>query len=318
MLDLFKPVSTKYRPQNVAVLDFGSSSVKSAIIDLTTFRPTLLGLGEEPFKSTTILSGLVSDLDDYLQTIRNSIRKASFSCGFTPRDFVFSLSGEFVKTLTVDLKIHREVSGPIRVSEQDKIIKEVGRLVDREIGLEFPKITGNPNQSFRHIERRVLSLESLTGVRLENLSSVLEQDFTATVLVSFISHQTEGLLQKVVGDIKRNLLFKTSQMSSTVSFLKKSDGNFSAVLVDFGGQVTDVCLVINGRIIGTRTLPLGGRDVTLELQDRFRISEEEAESKKVKGEFVLEDTKDLLFFWIRGVNEALSSISDGNSIYFIR
>lgn len=310
MLDLLKS-GTKYRPQNVVVLDFGSSSVKAAIIDLMTFRPTLLGLGEESYKSTTILSGLVSDLDDYLQTIRNAVRKASFSCGFTPKDFVFSLSGEFVKTFTVDLQVHRELSGSIKPSEEGKIIKEIGRLVELEVGRESPKITGNPNQDFRLVERRVLNLESLAQARLENLSSVLEPDFRTTVLASFISYQTENLLQKVIGDLKRTLLFKTSQMSNMVTFLKKSVGNFSAVLVDFGGQVTDVCLVLNGRIMGTRTVPLGGHDLTLELCEKYQISEEESEGKKIRGELVLEDVKDLLFFWFRSVNAALLSISDG-------
>ena len=312
MLDLLKSVRTKYRPQNAVVLDFGSSSTKAGIVDLTTFRPTLLGLGEEPYKSSTILSGLVSDLDDYLQTIRNAVRKASFSCGFTPKDFVFSLSGEFVKTITVDLKVHRELSGSIKGSEEEKIIKEIGRLVEKEISLEFPKITGNPGQEFRLIERRVLALESMDGVRLENLDSVLERDFKSTVLASFISQQTEKLLQKVVGDLKRTLLFKTSQMSNMVSLFKKTTDNFSGVLVDFGGQVTDVCLVLNGRIMGTRTIPMGGRDATLELCEKYKISESDAEEKKLHGDLLPDDLRDYLTFWFKSLNGTLATISDGN------
>lgn len=313
MFDLLKSASAKYRPQNVVVLDFGSTSSKAAILDLTTFRPTLLGLGEESYKSSTILSGLVADLDDFLLTVRNSVRKASFSCGFTPKDFVFSLSGEFVKTVTVDLKIRREFEGIIKGPEESRILKEIARLVSAEVAAEFPKITGDPDPEFKLIEKRILGLETLANVRLENLNSVLEKDFKATVLVSFVSQQTDKLLSRIASDLKRNLLFKTSQMANIVGLMKRSTANLSGVLVDYGGQVTDVCLVLNGRIIGTRSIPLGGRDITLELSEKLKITQDLAEETKLRGDFSRDNIADYLSFWIRSLDASISDICGSHS-----
>lgn len=312
MLEFLKSAASSKRPQNVVVLDFGSSSTKAAIIDLTTFHPTLLGLGEASYQSSTFLSGLVADLPDFLQTVRNAVRQASFACGFTPHDFVFSLSGEFVKTLTVDLKVHRETSGLIKGPEEGKITKEIARLIDGEVARQFPKITGNPHPDFRIIEKGILNLESAEGIHLESLNALLEQDFKATVLVSFIGAQTEKLLQKISADLKRPVFLKTSQMSNMVSLLKKSSGDFSGILVDFGGQITDVGLVLNGAIMGTRTLPLGGRDVTLEISEKYGMSFADAEEKKERGDFAPEDIKDFLFFWLQSLGEALKVITEGH------
>lgn len=304
----------KDNPENVVVLDFGSQSAKAAILDLSGFRPVLLGLGEEFYKEGTILSGLVSDLDDFLATVRNSIRRSSSACGFTPNHLVFSLSGEFVKTFSVDLKIHRAVEGLLAGPEEDRVLKEINRLIFREVELEFQRVTGNPRPDFKIIEKRIINLETLSQVSLENLSAVREKDFVATVLISFLSSQTENLLAKVAADLKRRVLFKTSQTSNLVTLLKKSWGGFSAVLVDFGGQVTDVCLVLAGRIVGTRTIPLGGRDLTAELSLRLNISLTEAEQRKVSGDFSFEEAKDFLSFWRQSLDLSLGDISENKSL----
>lgn len=304
----------KVRPESVVVLDFGTQSVKAAVLDLKGFRPTLLGLGEEVYKDGTILSGLVSDLDDFLLTVKNAVRQSSAASGFTPKHFVYSLSGEFIKTFSVDLKIQRENPGPVSSLEKEKISKEIDRLLWHEAELEFRRITGDPRPDFKIVEKRILNLETASGIGLESLAAAREKDLVATVLISFISSQTDKLLNRVTNDFKRQLFAQVSQMSGLVSLLLKSWGNFSAILVDFGGQVTDISLVLNGRIMGSRTIPLGGKDVTLELAKKLNLSEAEAEEKKISGEFEGEEIKEFLTFWSQSLDLAVRDISQNTPV----
>ncbi len=296
------------KPASLAVVDFGTTAVKVAVVDLTTFNPTVLGLAKDYYKNGTVLSGLVANLDDFLSTLRSAIRRASLTGGFTPQDFVFSLSSEFIKSITVDLKIQRETDGKIKGGEKHRIEEEINRLVFAEAATEFERVTGNPSPDFKIVEKRVVQLTSLDGVLLEGFDSILEKNFKAEVGLSFISQQTDRLLTYVIHTLKRRLAFTSAQMINVVTLLKRGYGNFSAVVVDGGGQVTDVCLVDHGRILGIRTLPLGGKDLTEELAEKFNLSWEQAEEKKLAEAAYTPEMGDFILFWWSSLERALADL----------
>ena len=297
------------KPQNVIVLDLGTHSVKALILNLTTFTPTVIGYGREFYKEGSILSGLVSDLEDFVRTTKRAVRQASLECGFAPRDLVFSLSGEFAKAINVDLIIHREKEGRLKDAEQRKIEGEVEKMAEREIQGEFTKVTGNPRSEFRIFEKRLLSLQTLNGIYLDGFDSIIEKSFKASFQVSFATLQTGRLLKHLVGEIKKNLWFSTSQIGNLVCLARKSFGSFKGVLVDIGGQVTDVVLVNEGRILGVRTIPLGGKDFSQLLSAKKNLTFEEAERKKISSEFEKSDIEDLLTFLLNSLEMAILDLA---------
>ncbi|MCL5003810.1 MAG: pilus assembly protein PilM [Patescibacteria group bacterium] len=312
MLNFLKNFSAKSKPQSIALLDLGTSSVKAAIVDLTTFTPTLLGFGEELFKNGTILSGLVSDLNDFQETAGRALRKASLACGFTPPGLVFPLSGEFVKSVTVDLEVKRPTAGRLGRGEKDKIEKEIKRQVAGEIKKEFSRISGDPSPEVESFYERVVSFESSDGIGLESLAAVIEPTFKVSVLASFASSPTRKLLEKISRGLNKKNLLVFDQTVGLLDLIKKTRGNFSAVLVDVGFQVTDVCLVSLGKIVGERTIPLGGRDLTINLCQKLGLTTEDAEERKRRGEFSPSEAADFFKLWTYSLDQSLTEITQGS------
>lgn len=271
------------RPSSAAVVDLGTHSVKAAVVDLTTFNPTVVGFGKEVYPENTLLSGLVSSWEDFTQTVAGALRQASLSGGFTPSEIVYSLSGEFIKSLTVELLIHRAQTGPIRGKEKIKLEKEMDRLLRIEVGAEFAKITGGEAGNFRIVEKNLVDVRLPQGASLEGLSSILESEFEAALNVSFVSDQSFKLLKRLTADLKKDWSVSFDQLATLTASFKKKEPHVSAVFLDLGGQVCDLAVVSRGRILGERTLPLGGRDLTGLLAEVPGLSLAEAEDKKLEA-----------------------------------
>lgn len=275
MFDFLRFHIPRSRPETAVVIDLGTSAAKAAVVDLTTFNPTLVGLGKETYPEGAILSGLVANWEQFVSTVAGALRQASLPGGFTPSEVVYSLSGEFIKTVSVELSIHRPRSGPLIQGEEREIEKEINRLIRLEITKEYQRITGASSGDVKVVEKNLLGLASPKGVMLESLRSILESDFRASFLVSFISGQTEKLLRRLTADLKKNWSGTVDQMTAVVLSLKDQEPNISAVFLDLGGQVTDLAVVFQGKIVGERTLPLGGRDMESTVEPGAKVSFEQ-------------------------------------------
>jgi cell division protein FtsA len=67
--------------------------------------------------------------------------------------------------------------------------------------------------------------------------------------------------------------------------------DFGGIFIDIGGGTTDIAMIRNGGIEGTRMFPIGGRVFTKKLASRFGISFADAEAVKLrhsKGELPVE------------------------------
>jgi len=58
--------------------------------------------------------------------------------------------------------------------------------------------------------------------------------------------------------------------------------NFSAIFVDIGGGTTDLALVENGGVIGTKMFAVGGRVFTKRIEQTLGVGYEIAENKKIE------------------------------------
>lgn len=298
-------------PAHVMVVDLGTTEVKAAVVDLMTFNPTLLGFARGSYPEGTLLSGLVSDWEQFVSSVSEVLRVACQTVGFIPRDLVYSLSGEFIKSFTADLLIHRRAAGPIKGPEKLEIKKEIERRLISEIQKEFLNLTGNPRGQFKLVQKSLVGLETLSGTKVDALGSIREAEFKASFTVSFISRQTESLLKKLAHDLKKRWFLTCDQTLMVGELLKRQDLNLSAVLLDLGGQVSDTAIFYRGRVLGERTIPLGGRDLTELLSQVLRLPASEGETRKKRGDFLsLENTNEYWSLFFRSLEKALEEISE--------
>ena len=102
--------------------------------------------------------------------------------------------------------------------------------------------------------------------------------------------------------------------------LSRDENYANVVIIDAGGETTDVGIVFGGGIAATRTLSLGGRHMTRILAETFNVNMREAEELKVRytlanispdqALIIKESLDKVLALWVSGL-EVLFSDFDG-------
>jgi cell division protein FtsA len=111
----------------------------------------------------------------------------------------------------------------------------------------------------------------MTGVRLE----------TDTHIITGSSTSMRNLVKCVsqVGIDVNELVF--SGLASAEAVLTETEKELGVILVDIGGETTDIVIFVDGSIAYSAVVPIGGRHITSDLAVGLRVSLESAEKIKL-------------------------------------
>ena len=100
--------------------------------------------------------------------------------------------------------------------------------------------------------------------------------------------------------------------------------DFNAIIMDVGGGTTDVAVVRNGGLEGTKIFAIGGRAFTKRIARELNIAHQEAEERKLSysmGKAKKEDQesikkilKDSVRVWLSGVSLVLKEFGDSEPL----
>jgi cell division protein FtsA len=91
-----------------------------------------------------------------------------------------------------------------------------------------------------------------------------------------------GALQTIAAEIDRELLAIAAEPYALARCMGYEDsGQFSGIFIDVGAGITDIAVVSNGSVVGTKMFTLGGRTFTKRLSQSLNISFKEADEIKL-------------------------------------
>jgi hypothetical protein len=201
-------------------------------------------------------------------------------------------------------------------------------LVKKEISIfeqEYLKKFGYPNEKVRELEVKTIRTK-LNGYEV---AEPLNQKVESFEMTLFVSISPEQILEKIGDAISKNFHKKDIKFSSFVmasfvvtrdAFIKDED----FLLIDLGGEVTDISMVKKGVLRESISFPLGTnfmiRGISLGLQCTLEESRSylslyrdghAAGSLQVKLEPLM---KDLKAIWLKNFQESLAKLSNDISI----
>jgi len=260
---VFNFFKAKKLPDNFAVLDFGSSSVGAAIFDSSRYTSSgtlsLVGVGRVEYPQDTLVSGIISSIEQFRNTARASLKKASTDCGFNPSLIVTCLSGEFSKAISAKVKIVRKEAGrTLSEKEWEGYEKKVKETLLSQAESEMAAITGNGESEVVVVENILSSVtadnsEGLTKIPLGEIVNEVVGDY----LITFTQKDTQKLMKDVIRNLGKKELFCTSRIVSLVRLLTAEDKNLNTIFINLDGTETDVAVVLGGFLIGVRSIPFG-------------------------------------------------------------
>lgn len=260
---VFNFFKAKKLPDSFAVLDFGSSSVGAAIFDSSRYTSSgilsVVGVGCEEYPQDTLVSGIISSIEQFRNTAKVSLKKASAACGFNPSLIVTCLSGEFSKAISAKVKIVRKETDKVLSEKEwegyERKIKET-LLLDAES--EMAAITGNAESEVVVVESILSSVatDATEGLSKAPLGKIITE-IVGDYLITFTQRDTLELMKDVIRNLRKKELFYTSRIANLVRLLTAEDRNLNTIFISLDGTGTDVAVVLGGFLIGVRSIPFG-------------------------------------------------------------
>jgi cell division protein FtsA len=122
----------------------------------------------------------------------------------------------------------------------------------------------------------------IDGYRVTNPVGFQGRDVSIQLFNAFAPMVHLGALQSVAGDLDLNLVNIAAEPFAVAKSVGGQDsGEFSAIFIDIGGGTTDIALVNNGGVEGTKMFAIGGRSFTKRIAQVANVSFEKAEDMKI-------------------------------------
>ena len=227
-------------------------------------------------------SGTVADIAAVVDNCAVALQEAEEMAGFRPTQVVIGIAGELVKGFTTTHSQERKKPDqPITESELQKLIDCVQREALREAERAITWETGLPHVDVRLVHAAVTGA-AIDGYALTNPVGFQGRHVKIGIFNAFAPLVHLGALQSVASQLDLELLEIVAEPYAVARVLGTEQvRQAGALFVDVGGGTTDVALVRQGGIEGTRMFALGGRAFTKSLADRLDLPFPRAEALKV-------------------------------------
>lgn len=261
------PSNAKGKP--VVGLEIGTTKVRVAVGEPKDDGTiSMLGVAETP--SWGVSKGEIADYDLALASVRKAIAAAEEETDVAIRGVHLAVTGEHIQSFNT----HATVLLP-----DDR--HEINQQDLKQLEANARTVSLPPQHAFLHLiphcyvvdgEERVPNPIGMRGRRLEAEFNIIH-GVTARIQKSIRCVKDVGLdLEDVV----------FAPLAASQAVLSDAQRNVGALVIDIGGGTTDYVLYVDGAMKQSGALPCGGDDITKTIALRLQISDEQAETMKIK------------------------------------
>lgn len=253
-------------------IDVGSSKIATLIASVDESSSSggkinLIGVSATPSKG--VRKNQVVDIEEAVGAITESVESAERMAGYSISSAYVSIGGPQIESVNSHAVVAvAQPEGEIRTGD-------ILRVNDAAKAVPLPS-----SREILHVIPRTFTVDGqegikdpigMTGIRLE----------TETHIITGATTSIRNLVKCVseVGIDVTELVF--SGIASSFSVLTDTEKELGVVLIDIGGETTDVVIFIDGSIAYSSVIPIGARHITSDMAVGLRVSLESAEKIKL-------------------------------------
>ncbi len=299
-------------------LDIGTEYVKALIAKIDGDAIEIIGVGRSHQDLADMHSGAIADIAGVVRNCEDALSQAEEEAGLQAKRCVIGIAGELVKGVTNTIRYRRpQPDRPLDEAEMEFIIEKVqdraATKAQKQIALE----TGNDDVEVKLVNSALVSIH-IDGYKVSNPIGFQGKDVAVQIYTAFAPMVHIGALERVADELALELVAVAAEPFAVSRSVLGTDANssFTAILIDVGGGTTDIAVVNDGGVEGTKMFGIGGRSFTNTIATEMSIAYEAAEKLKVNigheqvkesvRKEVVEAIDKTLEVWTAGVELALS------------
>ncbi len=236
----------------LASIDVGTTKVCTVVAEALTDQPLrILGVGISA--ANGLNRGMVENLRDASESIRTSIEQAQRSSGINILSAHVGVTGPHISCVNN--------RGVVAVPDRDRPISEddVNRALDGSRIVSIPT-----NREIIHAVARYFIVDGQDHVT-DPVGMFGQRLDVETHIITGLSTMLQNATKCVESAGVRVDSLIATPLASAEAVLEMEEKRQGVVLVDMGGGTTDIAVFVEGSIIHTAVLPVGGNHITRDL-----------------------------------------------------
>ena len=306
----------------VLALDVGTECVKALLAKLDGDQITVVGVGRKPQQPNDMHAGAIADIANVVKNCEAAVSEAEAQANVQASKVVMGIAGELVKGVTHTIRYRRpQPDKMLDEAEMDFIIDKVQERALEKAQKQIAIETGNDNVEVKLVNSALVGIH-IDGYKVSNPIGFQGRDVAVQIYTAFAPMVHIGALEKVADELALELMAIAAEpFAVSHSVLgTDTDSNFTAILADIGGGTTDIAVVNDGGVEGTKMFGIGGRSFTRTIAADLDLSFKDAEKLKLNlndgnikptvKKRVDEAIDKILEVWLSGVELALSEFDN--------
>ncbi|MDP2237746.1 MAG: cell division protein FtsA [Bacteroidales bacterium] len=250
-------------------LDIGTTKI-ACIVGRRNENGKIEILGYGRTESIGVKRGMVSNIEDTVNSIRKAVEEASVRSGVDIKYVNVGIAGQHIKSLQHRGSLIRESSDKeINRIEVDKLSNDMYKL-SMAAGEEIIDVI--PQEYIIDGEQGIKQPVGMLGSKLEaNFHVIIGQTAAAKNILKCVKRAGLEMVDLILEPI-----------ASAEAVLSEEEKEAGVVLVDIGGGTTDIAIFYDKVIRHTSVIPFGGDIITEDIREGCTIIKKHAEEVKIK------------------------------------
>ena len=251
--------------RTVAAIDVGTTKVCTVVADLNEAgTPRIVGVGIAP--SVGLHKGLVVNINEARESIKESVRKAEQSSNYKVESAYVGVTGRHVTSLNN--------RGVVAITRNDRVVRtdDLRRVLSSAQSVKIPS-----DRKLLHVIPRAYAVDGQAHVKNPIGMHGFRLDVETHVITAAVT-SVQNLVKCIrsIGIDIEDLVLEP--LASSEAILTPDEKEVGVILADIGGGTTDIAVFKEGSIWHTSILPVAGyqltRDVSIGLGLPFDVAEE--------------------------------------------
>jgi cell division protein FtsA len=250
----------------IAGLDLGTTKVCAIVAEQTDDGIDVIGIGSVPAKG--LKKGVVVNIESTVQAIKAAIEQAETMAGVEIGTVYAGIAGSHVRGMNQE--------GVAAIATREVTQDDVDRVLEQAKAIPLPGdrqvIHVLPQEFIVDDQDGIKEPVGMSGVRLETRVHIVTAATPSIQNIIKCAERCDLHVAEVV----------LQPLASAAAVLSEDEKEIGVALIDVGGGTTDLIVYVDGAVVHTSVIPIGGINFTNDVATGLRTPMAEAERIKIK------------------------------------